>query len=476
MRRFLGPGGWLLLLSAQANGHGLAQPYELPVPLSLFLAASGLTVLVSFLVMLLFLRSGSALRDYPRVCLSQGRLARLIASAPVVSGLRITGVLCYLLVVAAGLLGEQRTFKNIAPVMVWAIAWVGFAYVAAALGNLWSLVNPFDTLFAWMERLHALVRPGRSLSRGLSYPDRLGVWPAVVLFLTFVWMELVWQGADAPAPLALAIIGYSAMTWLGMLAFGRQEWLRRGEVFNIVYGYLARFSPLEARTAHGRDEWNLRPYAVGLLPRDPVERSEIVLVVLILVAVSFDGFLETPAWAAIVERFGHEHASLKTAGLLTALLVFLALYLSTCGAIVRLGSNDPTASRARTAGLFVLTLVPIAIAYHVAHYLSFFLLASQYLVPLASDPLGRGWDLFGGARHFVRVGVVSAQAVWYVSLAAIIAGHVIAVYLAHAVALREFGSRRAALRSQLPMVALMVGYTMISLWIIAQPIVSPARS
>jgi hypothetical protein len=124
------------------------------------------------------------------------------------------------------------------------------------------------------------------------------------------------------------------------------------------------------------------------------------------------------------------------------------------------------------ARLFVFTLVPIAIGYHLAHYLSFVVSAFQYLIPLISDPLGLGWDLFGTALHIVRIGIVDARAIWYASVVAIVLGHVAAVYLAHVMAVRVFGDRRAALRSQYPMLALMLGYTMVSLWIIAQPIVS----
>jgi len=464
-----------LLWGADASPHGFGERYELPLPLALFLAASGLVVLVSFGAMAIFLRSESDWRDYPHVNLLKSRVGRLLASRPIVLALRLVALFLYLLVIVAGLLGEQRAFKNIAPVMVWAIAWVGFAYVAALLGNLWALVNPLDTLFRWAEKLYALARRGGGLSIGLRYPDGVGVWPAVVLFLGFVWMELVWEGSDAPAGLATAILIYSALTWFAMLLFGREEWLRRGELFSVVYGYLSRFAPMEVRSVAAGREWNLRPYAVGLLSRVPLAPSEIVLVVLILSAVSFDGFLETPAWAAIADAFGSEQAMLKTAGLIAGLLLFLAAYLATCLAIARLGGADRRHSGRRIAGLFVLTLVPIAIAYHVAHYLSFFLTASQYLVPLASDPLGRGWDLFGGSRHFIRPAVIDSRAVWYVSMAAIIGGHVVAVLLAHVVALREFATRRAALRSQYPMVALMVAYTMTSLWIIAQPIVAVER-
>jgi hypothetical protein len=108
----------------------------------------------------------------------------------------------------------------------------------------------------------------------------------------------------------------------------------------------------------------------------------------------------------------------------------------------------------------------------VAHYLSFLFMAGQYLIPLVSDPFGFGWDLFGTANYFVRPGLVDAKAVWYTALAAIVAGHIAALYLAHVLALREFPDRRAAVRSQVPMVVLMIGYTLLSLWIIAQPIVT----
>ena len=465
----------LLLWSTQAGAHGFGQRYELPVPLSLFLASAGVVVLLSFVALAAFPRFAAAKHDYPRFDLRSTSFGRMLSSSIVRFVLRLAGLFIYLLVIVAGLAGAQSALKNIAPVMVWAIAWVGLAYAAAFAGNVWALLNPFETSFAWLEELYAAVRPGHRLSLELPYPPRLGVWPAVALFLGFVWMELIWESADAPASLAAAILAYSAITWLGMQVFGREQWLRRGEVFSVVYGYLARFAPLEGRTVDAKREWNLRPYAVGLLDRGPAHPSEIVLVLLMLAAVSFDGFLDTPAWAEIVEHLGPDRAVMRTIGLVAAWLLFVGVYLLTCAAIVRLGSSSLAApSPGRAAGLFILTLLPITIAYHVAHYLSFFAMAGQYLVPLASDPLGRGWDLFGGARYFIRIAVIDARMLWYVSVTAIVAGHIAAVYLAHAVALREFPDRRRALRSQYPMVALMVAYTMTSLWIIAQPIVTAA--
>ena len=123
------------------------------------------------------------------------------------------------------------------------------------------------------------------------------------------------------------------------------------------------------------------------------------------------------------------------------------------------------------ARYFVLSLVPIAIAYHLAHYYLYLLINGQTIIPLASDPFGFGWDLFGTADYRVNIGIVTAKFVWYLSIAAIVVGHVVAVYLAHVTALRLFGQGRAAMVSQVPMLVLMVGYTMSSLWILAQPLI-----
>jgi len=466
-----------------AQAHGFGARYDLPIPLSLYLAGAGLTVAVSFAMLAVFMRSAPVSDQYWRLNVTRTAPGRFLVAPVFLLACRTLAVAVFLMVVAAGFFGVQSPLKNIAPIMVWAIWWVGMAYISALLGDLWALVNPLDTLFAWAEALWARFRPGGKLALGLRCPDALGAWPAVVLFLAFVWMELVWEESDTPACLAAAMLAYSALTWLGMALFGRAQWLRHGEVFSLVFGLLARFAPTEVRAtgSGGRALW-LRPYGIGLLSREPVAPSMVVLVLAMLAAVCFDGFTETPLWASILEYYAapppglegdHDvaHEWIQTAGVLGAPLLFVGVYLVFCR-LVAWSGDARAVPAARVAGLFVLTLVPIAIAYHLAHYLSFLVMAWQYLMPLVSDPLGSGWDLFGTKNHFIRIGLVDARAVWYISIGAIVIGHVIAVYLAHCVALRAYSDRRVALRSQWPMVALMICYTMTSLWIIAQPIVT----
>ena len=163
-------------------------------------------------------------------------------------------------------------------------------------------MNPLDAVFAWAERIYARLHHGTALARGLRYPPALGAWPAVVLFFGFAWAELIWDQSDRPAYVASATLAYCAITWTGMLLYGRRTWLAHGEVFALIFALLGRFAPLEARMAAGRAELNLRPYAVGLLIDEPVHTSLMVLVVMMLATVTFDGFMETPLWVEIADQ------------------------------------------------------------------------------------------------------------------------------------------------------------------------------
>jgi hypothetical protein len=488
---------WSALLAVQdAGAHGFGSRYDLPIPLWLYLTGAGLTVFLSFVLLALGLRRTLPPQGPAQFDLLRFGTVRCLASPPMLCVYRALGLVAFFAIAVAGWLGQQSPLKNIAPIMVWAIWWVGTAFVSALVGNVWSLFNPLDGLYRLIEAALRRLRPGRPTSLHRHYPSRLGVWPAVALFLAFVWMELIWDRSDVPAVVAGIMLVYAGISVAGMAVFGREQWLARGEAFALVFGLLSRFAPTHFGRQRGRqtpqrsETLLLRPYAVGLLPDAPASRSMVVLVVAILATVSFDGFLETPVWLALVEHvrpslsaFGLADDSavdlIRTLGLLAAPVVFYAVYLATCYAIAYFAGRNlpsvavPLPQRAgRIAGIFVFTLVPISIAYHLAHYLSFLVSAFQYLVPIVSDPLGLGWDLFGTRNRFVRPAIVDARIVWYVAVGAIVTGHVAAVYLAHLLSLREFADRRAALRSQLPMVCLMIAYTMLSLWTIGQPILT----
>lgn len=474
--------------AAPAHAHAFAQRFGLPVPLLLYLAGAGATVALSFVLVGLFTRRARAGQDYPRVNLLRWRLGRALAHPLILNACRVLSVAIFALIVTAGLIGTQDPFKNIATIMVWVIWWVGMAYVSALVGDLWRLINPWAILYDWAEMAARRLGGVRGLSLGLAYPEKFGMWPAILLFFAFAWIEQVWHGREVPGNLSILIALYSVITWGGMALFGRNQWLERGEAFSVLFGLLARFAPFEAREIDGRREFNLRPPGIGLLTGTPVSGSMVLFVMVMLSTVTFDGITETPAWAGMADWMlnfafidavlmdvygltGDVMGSFATVAMLVFPLVFIAVYGLFCHFIAAAGRGARTPATGVLARSFVFTLVPIAVAYHLAHYLSFLLVAGQLAIPLVSDPFGFGWDLFGTTTYFLDIAVVGTEFVWVTSIAAIVTGHVFAVYLAHVVALGAFADAAAARRSQYPMLVLMVGYTMTSLWILAQPVV-----
>jgi hypothetical protein len=444
--------------------HGFGQRFDLPLPLWLWVAGAAATLVLSFAIVGYFMRAEPrAPRSVP---------IGLPGQRTMIVGARLASAALFVIALAAGLFGTQDPYHNLAPVMVWVVWWVGLAFFCALIGNVWELVNPLATLY-----------PAGSRSFTLRYPAWLGAWPAVLLFLAFAWAELVWRDKDLPAYLAWAVLAYTAITWVGMALFGRDVWLTRGEAFSLAFGVLGRFAPIDTR------RFVLRWPGAGLASGEKVPFSFLVFVLLMLATVTFDGFLETPlaermstavqssrglahVLFALSEYGVEESQVVASAALVIFPLAFLAAFLATAACMKQLTRRwRPDLGVQETACAFVLTLVPIAVAYHLSHYFSLLLTAGQFVVPLASDPFGFGWNLFGTAGYKVDLGVVSPYVFWYGAVTLIVVGHVIAVVLAHGVALRMFGERRAALVSQLPMLALMIAYTMLSLWIMAQPIV-----
>lgn len=472
------------LFASAAQAHGFGQRYDLPIPLSFYVFGAGATVLLSFVLVAMFLRTVEPPCVRVGVPLLHTPESRRILA--ICAGVSRTLAAAYSMVmIAAGLFGVQAPMRNIIVASVWIVGWVAISLVCALIGDVWRVLNPWDTLFSAAEAIHRRFQPRGSLSLQYPYPAALDRWPAFFLFIVFAWMELVWSGRDVPAQLATAALLYSVWTWLGMLAFGRETWLARADMFTAVFGIFSRFAPLASAPDH-KGGLRLRIPGSGLLTEQMPSPATMLLVVALLATVTFDGFLETPLWAridiAIIDTPDDsflwsvlhlsEAAALRWAhslGLVLFVVFFAAAYILVCKLTAwASGTKEETLALARH---FVLTLLPISIAYHIAHYCSYLFNGGQIVIPLLSDPFGFGWNLFGTAAYQPHIDFVGPLAQWYVAVGAIVIGHVIAVYLVHVKALTVFGTPRVAMRSQIPVVAFMVGYTMLSLWIVSQPIV-----
>jgi hypothetical protein len=453
----------LLVVPTTAEAHAFAARYEIPLPLWHYIGGAGAAVGLSFVVMALALRESRA--PYAaRIALPDGlrRGARLL--------LQSIGLLAFALLIAAGVLGPQGDWdSNPLPVAVWVIWWVGIAFLCALLGDIWAPLDPWRTVGLWLERY----------CQPRSWPATLGAWPAVLLFFAFAWTELAWSHNAMPERLALLILAYSLFTWIGMATFGVTAWRANADPFARVFGLFARFAPFAVE----QNTLIVRPFGAGLRQDEPVSWARTAFVILMLATVSFDGIAETPFWDSavgqimaalyalgIIQAVGYTAAGslAKTLALIATPLLFAAAYLCVCAIVGRIAGE----TAGRTARRYVLTLVPIAVAYHLAHYLTYLLVQGQMIWPLLSDPFGLGWNLLGGRGHHLDPDMADARFVWLFAVAAVVTGHVAAVALAHAEALRAYGSRRIALASQGPMLLFMVAYTMLSLWILSQPVVA----
>jgi hypothetical protein len=492
-----------VLFSMPAYGHGFGLRYDLPLPLMLWIIGAVSTVLLSFLIVAIAVRSNASVEAPAQLNLLHWQISKAVTGGKTRLIARLFAVAALIFIVVAGIIGDQIPTRNLAPTAIWIAWWVGFSYLSAFVGNVWSVVNPWATIFDWCEQV--LSKPPAPRRVRVNWPKSLGVWPATGLFLVFAWLELVWEGRSIPSRLAWLAIGFSVLTWTGMFFFGRSTWLTHADPFALAFSILSKFGPTEicvehavcaaygetvvmdsgealdcdrcCRAAKSRRRWILRPPGVGLLDTENISQSLMVFVIVMLSTVTFDGLMATPFWQRIenalyvaLPALGDSRlAMINTLGLLSFCAIFIAVY-RLIATLIAHGSKKRMTSDAASRA-FVLTLVPIAIAYLIAHYLSYFLIQGQLLIRLASDPFGFGWNIFGTAHFRPDIGIVGARFVWYTSLFAIVIGHVAAVSLAHIIALRSFDDPRLAIRSQIPMLVLMVAYTMMSLWIIAQPIV-----
>ena len=493
------------LAASPVYAHGFGERYDLPLPLNMFMIGAAATVAASFVVIGLFVNKRPGEFRYPTLnLLVVPALGSVLRSRVFTCAFKLLGVAVFLLLIATSLFGVNKPVENFSPTFVWIIWWVGMGYICALLGNFWMLVNPWRTMFEWVERF--VGGDGEEDEGLMDYPESWGVWPAVILFFIFAWLENVYNGAQAPFKLGLFILVYSAITWAGMLVFGKHVWLRRGEAFSVLFGLFARFSPTEIKTS-GDDlcdtcggcddesescvdclecyqradpderQFNLRPYSVGLATRGVVSASMAVFVILTLATVTFDGISETSAWLNVqdalhpaisplsVDTFG----TIDTLGLLMIPVLFLTIYLGFSW-VLRLFEGTTDSPVFDVAKAFVLSLVPIALAYNMAHFISLLAIQGQGIIPLLSDPFGFDWNLFGTAAYLIDINVISPGFVWWVSIIAIVLGHILSVYVAHVISLRRMPTSALAVKSQYPMLALMIVYTATSLWIIAQPI------
>ena len=458
-----------LALPASAAAHGLSVRQDIPIPTWLFTWGAALVLIVSF-VGLAVLWPRPRLQEPDWRPLPTG-ISRVLTSRPLEVACGAIGIFLYGLVVYAGLRGTNSSTANFAPTFVFIIFWLLPLPLSVLFGDVFRAFNPWRAIgraAAWVAKKASR----RELPEPLAYPARLGRWPAVVGVLAFVWLEVASPGGDNPENIAIATLIYTAVTFVGMALYGVETWIGRAEAFGVYFNLISRVSVFERRGNRiGR-----RPLLSGLPRWEPLPGS-VAFVCALIGTVSFDGFSAGPTWnETFVTSFVDFFTGLGFGNVRAIELTFgfgmLAAVLLTYG-FYRLGIAG-----ARTVGggfsgrelalRFAHSLAPIALVYAAAHYVSFLLLQGQSIFFLASDPLGRGSDLLGTADTQINYGLIGAEAFWYIQVALVVLGHVGALVLAHDRAVAIYENPREATRSQYWMLAVMIGFTSLALWLLSE--------
>ena len=421
--------------------HGVGGRSDLPLPLWLAAYGAALALLISFVAL--------------RILWPRPLLARLSVSGAVPSPLqalrrpahlvlRVVGLALFALTLSASIVGSDQTVANVAPYAVCVVFWVGVALASAIVGDVFRAANPFDTIAIALRIPEATGRPDP------------GAWPGAVMLLSFAWLELAYhEGCGDPRALAWWLSGYSVAALVGARVWGR-SWLRTGEGFAALLGLFARLAPLHWDAVSGR--LRLRAPLSGLASVRETTGT-LAVVVVALGSTTFDGFTRSQIWNDIVgQRIGWDRTVVSTVGLLWVIGVVAGCWLAVTRVTARMLDRDPT----EIATMFVASLVPIALGYAVAHYFSLLVFDGQSFLVLLSDPFARGWDVFGTTDHLIDYRLVSARTIAYVQVASIVVGHIAGVVVAHDRAVEAFEPRDAT-RSQYPLLAVMILYTVAGL-------------
>lgn len=428
--------------------HGLGSRGQLPLPVWMFTWAAAIALVVSFVAL-------GVLWTRPQLDrLAAGRT--LVPSTGVVAVVQAVGravaLALYLLCLVAGLAGTDVTSDNILPVTIYVVVWVGALLVSGLVGDLWGAVNPIATVARAVEAVarRAGVQPREA-------PARLGQWPAALGLLVFLFYELGHPSGAQPRTLGYLLVVHLVVSIVAAVVWGA-EWVAEHEPFSALFAWVGAIGPVFRRPDGGL---GLRPPMSGLA-RMPVVAGTAVALLVVLGGTTYDGFSESELARQILGRpTGWGGAVNHLLGLVGSIVVIGLLYAVGIWWTSRV--TGMAVGRAATA--FAPSLTPIVFGYAVAHYFQLLVDESQSFVFRLSDPMGRGWDLFGGSDGLINFNLISVDLVAWLQVLAILVGHIGAVTVAHDRSIELFDVGHS-LRSQFAMLLVMVAYSTLGLWLL----------
>lgn len=447
---------------------------------------------------------------------------RLLKSRKFQFAFQLPSALVFLLVIVAGIWGTQLGDKNFATVVTWLIWWAVIIFTFLFLSRTWCMLCPLVSIAEWLQRGKLWGVGKRFFSLNRKWPRRLrNFWVPTGFFIILTWMYLFLGLASSPLYTALVTIFLFIVPAIVVsLIFQRRTFCRYVCPIGGIIGAYSMTAPLELRNRsdevcrsckqkscyRGSENGygcpmfelpqtmetntyctmcteciktcpndniavNVRPFLSDLWKTKKLGFDVAAIVVILLGVTVFQTLSMVEPWNdasnALMEATGlGENTVLTLSYLVLAVLAPMLIFTLWSAVTRRLGGNGVSLKSVFIG--FSFAFLPIALASHLAHNLVHFFEEGTAVVPVISDPLGRGWDLFGTA-NVIAEPLLHTETLRIFQMTLIVIGYLGAVYVGWRVARQTFGDRLRSVIGLSPMLVLMIAFATVNLWILSLP-------
>ena len=388
----------MIIKNSASLNHGVVNVGDLPIPFDIVLNSSALVVLITFVYLKVSWKESIITPRQEVFNDKQNFIGKLF------------GIIILFLLIAPGIFGNESSKTSVAPLILWVFLWIGVPVLGLLFGDIYSKFNPLN-LFS------------------LKSDKPESVYFACVLFIGLTWFELVWSRPGNPLNIAVVLI--TLFVCVNLLRYFLKKSLIEVDPLLLLH-YL--YSKLKL--------FNSKPYFRSLLDNigNLAKLRGIEYFVLLMIGtVTYDGLRETTFW---YNQFGSrtDDMGFSTMMFLIMNLGTILFYRFACFFAIKVSGSDLELNH--VSNLFGHTMLPIAFAYHVTHYLTLLLFESQTFFYRFNDPIGIGMNILNVQEPTINY-FVEPLVIWGIQVAVTLLGHMLSVVLAHDLAVKLFGHQQS---------------------------------
>lgn len=403
--------------------HGIGSVGDLPIPFETVLNVSAWVIILTFVFLKISWKKSVLVQKEVIVEQRQPWLGKMF------------GVFILSLLILPGLIGNEEAKTSITPLIIWVFLWIGVPVLGLVFGDIYSKFNPLSIIPS-------------------SEKKPSTVWFAAALFLGLTWFELVWRKPGNPTHIGIVFILLMLITTGTRIIFSKAS--IEVDPLHLLHHLYAKLRFTLSKPIYK----NMLENIANLSNFKGME----YFILLMIGTVTYDGLRGTTFWYNL---FGSSTLDItfSTFAFFGINIVIIGSYRFACWFALKVSGEKQDLNNISL--LFGHTMLPIAFAYHVTHYLSLLLYESQTILYRLNDPYGIGWNLFGINDVSINY-FLTPVALWGIQVFVTLAGHMLSVVLAHDLAIKLFGHQQSD-KTQYIFLLITVGLTLQALFVLSVP-------